>query len=84
MKWEPIATAPMDGAWVLLTGFKQGKTKTTSHMYVVGAWYNISDRHPNMGGNWYFADQEGKFVINPTHWSDLPDLPPKAKVFITD
>ena len=77
MKWEPIATAPMDGTWLLLTGFKRTKNKPISHLYVIGAWFNVSDKHPNMGGHWYFVDRDGWFVTDPTHWADLPDLPPK-------
>jgi hypothetical protein len=78
MKWEPIATAPMDGTWLLLTGFRRTPKKPISHLYVVGGWFPVSQNYPNMGGHWYFVDRENWFVIDPTHWMELPDLPPRG------
>ena len=78
MEWKPIETAPMDGTWILVTGFKKGKEKTISHMYAVAAWYPISERRPELGGFWFFGDKDGLYVREPTHWMELPMLPKRA------
>jgi hypothetical protein len=75
MEWQKIETAPMNGTWLLVTGFKQGKIKSISHRYAVAAWYPLNVNKPELGGRWFFADDEKGYVREPTHWSHLPVLP---------
>lgn len=75
MEWQPIKTAPKDGTWVLLTGFKKGGLKTVSHLYVVAGWFMVDERQPHMGARWFFADEYHSYVRDPTHWAHLPEVP---------
>ena len=78
MQWQPIETAPKDGTWLLVTGFKKGKRKTISHLYVVAAWFHFSERYPEKGGYWYYGEDNDLFIREPTHWADLPMLPARV------
>lgn len=75
MNWQPIESAPKDGTWVLLTGFKFGKEKCISHWYVVGMWDYISHKRPEMGARWFYGQKDLQYVREPTHWAYLPEMP---------
>lgn len=75
--WQPIATAPKDGAWVMLTGGNFGLEWDDDFMppmvvakYVI--WRN------GLGANWQFAWYDcgcyGEYE-NPTLWQLLPAPP---------
>jgi len=66
MNWMPIETAPMDGTWILVHGFKYGKEKCVSHWYCVVQW--DMDR-------WYYGQHNAQYVRDPKYWTYLPDIP---------
>lgn len=76
-EWQPIATAPKDGSWVLLSGgyIDYGWDAEDNPHCVVGQSYASR----NWGDCWQFAWYDsGYYGIynNPTHWMPLPE-PPK-------
>ena len=77
MKWMPIDTAPMDGTWILLSGYKYGKDMCVSHWYVVAQWEPFSQRKPELGGRWLYGRSNSQYVRDPKIWTYLPALPDK-------
>lgn len=66
-QWQPIASAPKDGTWVILS---DGKTVAPAYWdsTYFGSdpmWIEYSHR----------ADYQKAEVENPTHWQPLPDPP---------
>jgi len=80
--WQPIATAPRDGTWVLLAGGEcdydeESDAKTRP---VVGQWSNYRNGS-QIGWHWQFAWYDGGYYgeyENPTHWMPLPAQPQSA------
>lgn len=77
MKWMPIDTAPKDGTWILVHGFKFGKDKCISHWYAVVEWRLYSQRYPNLGGRWMYGESDRQTVRDPQYWTYLPAVPEK-------
>lgn len=73
MSWQPIETAPRDGAWVLITGC--GGTSCV----LVAAWIEESPdenfHEPGWLGFWMGYEQ---WVSAPTHWMPLPSPPDQS------
>ena len=73
--WLPIATAPQDGSWIMLTG---GKIAYGWYGYlkppcVVGQW--TTDAGGGDEPSWQFAWYDGGYYGGyeaPTHWMPLP------------
>ena len=73
-KWQPIETAPKDGADVLLW-------ERYSDVPFVGYWYEkrfikkwaVNTEHYCINGDASFGDQLTQNLI--THWMPLPDPP---------
>lgn len=80
-QWAPIATAPRDGTWVLLTGGKCDDDEGDEpRRPVVAQWTtdlngNTVDGHWRLA--WYDCDYYGYYgeYSNPTHWMPLPPPP---------
>jgi hypothetical protein len=69
-EWQPIETAPKDGAWVLLGDFKEhaeGEHSQGVARFTDGRWTD------GFGPEWYWAN-----AFCPTHWMALP-TPPSAR-----
>lgn len=68
--WQPIETAPKDGAEILL--FEQ---TVSGPFYRVGYWeesgQNVHNGNEEEG--WSLADEGYTGCIEPTHWMPLPD-----------
>lgn len=69
--WQPIETAPRNGAWVLMTGGNSdyGWDGDTFPDVVSAQFVN---------GEWQFAWYDGGYYgvyDGPTHWMPLPDAP---------
>ena len=80
MEWQPIATAPKDGTWILLAGGECEWDEADLVKRPVSAqWTNylngkINDRFARWQFCWYDGGYYGKYE-NPTHWMPLPPLP---------
>jgi hypothetical protein len=63
MKWQPIETAPKDGAWVILfVDVELGKDcGIMTGFYIENGEYG------------YWSDEE--YQLFPTHWMPLPEPP---------
>lgn len=61
MEWQPIETAPKDGARILI-----GRV---GHPWVFSAWWN--ERHTH----WATGKSPMDFFAEPTHWMQLPEAP---------
>ena len=59
MEWQPIETAPKDGASVLI-GRAQWPEPFVAHLE---------------DGRWYIDGEDEPFDFAPTHWMPLPDAP---------
>ena len=72
--WQPIETAPKDGARVLLWTTTEGDAVLTEYLIDVGAENPI--RTAQVG---FYCDESGQWQLevvgNPTHWMPLPDPP---------
>jgi hypothetical protein len=69
MDWQPIETAPRDGAELLLCA---ADPLVVGRFYRgVGQWADADPAFRSKSG-WFWA-----FGIRPTHWMSLPD-PPKT------
>jgi len=77
MEWQPIDTAPMDGTWILVHGFKFGREKCVSHWYAVVQWEPISKSRPELGGQWLYGQHKDLHVRDPQYWTYLPAVPEK-------
>ena len=67
MTWQPIATAPKDGRYILFTC-----DWGVGPRIVVGWWDSLAD-------GWYATPcVKGLKALTPVHWMPLPD-PPKAE-----
>ena len=78
--WHPIATAPTDGTWVLLTGgsFEYGWEGDSEPPMVVGQFTHKLNGQQLSEGRWQAAWYDGGFLgeyEEPTHWRPLLDLP---------
>lgn len=81
--WQPIATAPKDGTWILLAG---GKTDEDFYNPSARAeWLNRAvtafwheDQWFEDGGAWAIAFWDGDwrtYYDVPTHWMPIPSAP---------
>ena len=78
-EWQPIETAPHDGTWILVTGFRQQHSGPVSHMFAVAAFFPRSEKSPTGPYEWFYGKRGNQFIDGPTHWMPLPDsLPPKT------
>jgi hypothetical protein len=69
MEWQPIETAPRDGAELLLCA---ADPLVVGRFYRgVGQWADANPAFRSKAG-WFWA-----FGIRPTHWMPLPAPPPK-------
>ena len=59
-EWQPIETAPMDGAEIII--LDDGCVRT-------GHWNEHIGKFTGVGGNIF------NWCENPTHWMPLPDAP---------
>jgi hypothetical protein len=59
-EWQPIATAPRDGTWLLLHAWHWGRLPT------IGVWSRYS--------NCWQDHNHG--LDRPTHWAPIPAPPP--------
>lgn len=59
--WQPIETAPKDGAWVLVI---EGQVPDKPQF--VAKWNDYG---------WVDCDDDVNYTINPTHWMPLPEPP---------
>lgn len=71
-EWQPIATAPKDGTWVLLTGgeISYGWDSDDQPRVVIGQFAGEEGWH----FAWYDSGFYGEY-ISPTHWMPLPEPP---------
>ena len=74
MDWQPIATAPKDGTWLLLfSPLGVNSLDSDPPLYITTAsWWD---------GVWYhhYSDGVGHFINGPTHWMPLPPPPTAAE-----
>jgi hypothetical protein len=66
--WQPIETAPKDGAWILLRG-ESGYVNRPYRAHV-GRWVTGRD------GGWWEESEDAYFTDDgdePTHWMPLPE-----------
>lgn len=81
-RWQPIASAPMDGAWVLIAGGKP-HDEYDDHRpvppFVVARWEaEGKTRYYDTGGRWVFCSYDSGYYgewCDPTHWMPLPNPP---------
>jgi hypothetical protein len=84
--WQPIATAPRDGTWLLIAGGEPGYGWDESEFVppaVVACWgaeeqVAINDEHSPGADAWRFAVYDSGYYglwENPTHWMPLPEPP---------
>jgi hypothetical protein len=78
-EWQPIETAPRNGKWILVSGFKTRRKGPVSHICVVAAYFPISIFKPEAGYQWYYGTRGEEFVKEPTHWMELPEIPAEIK-----
>ena len=77
-EWQPIETAPHDGTWILVTGFRQQHNGPISHMFAVAAFFPRSEKNPMGPYEWFYGTKREQYIDSPTHWMPLPNqLPPK-------
>ena len=62
MNWQPIDTAPKDGARVLL-------------LFYTDAVASCHFKNHSEGGNWYTDIGFSMLIERPTHWMPLPEPP---------
>ncbi len=72
--WQPIESAPRDGAWILVCAAGEADSAT------IVKWHVISWRSGEMG--WYIDDQNDYEYVQsfdaPTHWQPLPTTPKES------
>lgn len=74
MQWQPIATAPKNETWVLLSGgrIEYGWDREAKPMAVVGQAVNGGESGWQFA--WYDSGYYGEYE-DPTHWMPLPAPP---------
>ena len=83
-EWQPIATAPRDGTWILLAGggINYGWDGGDAPPCVAGQFTTYLNGG-TVDGHWKFAWYDGGYYgeyEDPTHWMPLPAPPaPAAK-----
>ncbi len=76
--WQPIATAPRDGTWVLVTSI-DGKPYSACYDTAEDTFYDwLKDDF--FSGGWTDYDDDGGDSphtrrYDPTHWMPLPEPP---------
>lgn len=70
-EWEPIATAPKDGTFILLAG--PSGYSTTPLRVEVGRWY--PEYRPGSPWQTHSNDDFTDGGPEPTHWMPLPKVP---------
>lgn len=70
--WQPIETAPKDGAEILATA-KDPSVKGRNY-YGVAQWAEQNRDFPNSVSGWFWP-----YAIRPTHWMPLPEPPIEAE-----
>lgn len=69
MNWQPIETAPKDGAWILVVDY------TDDESFGVAYWFAGDGEYKDAG--WYSTSCcDDITMFYPTHWMPLPQ-PPK-------
>ena len=79
-QWQPIATAPKDGTWLLLAGgaIDYGWDGDDQPSCVAGQWTTELNGQTREKGCWQFAWYDGGYYGEyeaPTHWQHLPPVP---------
>ena len=77
MEWQPIATAPKDGEWVLVYGNGTDDEAETRNVAVAQYTNHLNGLTCNKYW-WQFAWYDGGYYGNfsdPTHWMPLPEAP---------
>lgn len=78
-EWQPIETAPKDGAYILVWGRTTcGEFEQAAHK---SAWLDNSDERDGSDMGWLIADSYSSYSeccvhVDATHWMPLPE-PPK-------
>jgi len=74
MEWQPIETAPKDGADVLV--FYQAAGVAFAH---IAYWDDGTETDPDDVGWWFYRSSLGREMLEgyftPTHWMPLPAPP---------
>ena len=78
-EWQPIETAPRNGRWILVTGFKTRNRGPVSHTCAVAGWFVRNAQKPENGYEWFYGTQGDEFLSNPTHWMELPTIPAEIR-----
>lgn len=67
-EWQPIETAPKDGAWIILY---DDNFKHSEHSYLIATW------HPQVKSWKGATNSKGRFPLweDATHWMPLPEKP---------
>ena len=69
--WQPIATAPKDGTWVLLGDFKEALAEEHS--------YGVARFHDGIWQDGYQPKWYWDAAFDPTHWKPLPPPPDQGE-----
>jgi len=71
LEWQPIETAPKDGACLLVTGWDRNEIGGSRH-FAVGYWSDLYDM--------WIEDTKAEHPLSYlTHWRPLPDPPQESK-----
>jgi hypothetical protein len=73
MEWQPIETAPKDGAPILASSHGPWHDWHSAGLHPTSVRWRVY--HPNQKGKECWRDQRGN-PVSPTHWMPLPP-PPK-------
>jgi hypothetical protein len=77
--WQPIATAPKDGTWILLAGGMCDDESDNQERIASGQWTNYRNNATDEKyGRWQFSWNDGGCAGEyeyPTHWMPLPTAP---------
>lgn len=79
-RWQPIATAPKDGTWILVAGGSCTFEEDGNSEYraVSAQFTHYLNGQTISEGRWQFAWYDGGFYgdyHSPTHWMPIPDAP---------